>query len=857
MLHRVLCVLLLCLLVTTGYPQAKSLTAVKTTGIPKIDGSLTDAAWNTAPLVTDFIQNYPAYGQPATNRSVVKILYDNEAIYIGAYLYDDPQLIRSQLTSRDGEQRQDVDFFSVFFDTYNDQQNGFQFLVTSANVQSDARLGANIETDFGEYGDKTWDAVWQSKTSIQADGWVAEIRIPYISLRFAKRDVQTWGLQFLRFTRRNNESDFWNPVDPNVAGFVNQFGLYGDLINIKPPLRLSLSPYLSGGVRRTPVPAALGSASPNGGKTTYNTEWLRNGGMDVKYGINESFTLDATLIPDFGQVISDNLVNNLTPYEIQFNENRPFFTEGTELFNKAGLFYSRRIGDVPNDYFRVAALANDAVNIRKNPGITQLYNAVKFSGRTKKKLGIGIFNAVTAPAKAVINSNITGRDSSILTEPLTNYNILVLDQAFKGRSYLTFTNTNVMRNGAARDANVAALNFAAYDKTNTYSVSGAMNYSQIFGLTPYNYLASPYKYISDVETDTVAGRQYIKPYDGFRTTLNLGKVSGKIQYGAGVNVESDAYDPNDLGFIEASNEVTYTGGFSYNQFTPTKTFVSYNYNLNLTHTGMYKPHAPVSTLLEGNATWVFKNFWDVSLNMGTQPFWQADYFELQTRGRFVKKQPFLYAFLYGSTDSRKRLYANYHIGLADGGVFEDNTYLRTNGGVRYRFSNKFTLDLQLRRQHDNLQIGYAYYNDPDTREPVLGFRDYKDVTMILSGNYNFTSRMNITLRARHYWNSVHYRSFYNVKQDGFYTPHEFIPGLDQNVNIFNVDAFFTWDFRPGSRVIAGYKNSLGSDYWYDLEGKPYERYGRNLRHTFQLPHGNELTLRVIYFLDYNQFRRRG
>jgi len=847
MLQRFVLFLLFSCLCFTGIAQSRVLSAVKAVQVPKIDGNLDDAAWQHAPEVTDFIQNSPAYGQPATTKSVVKILYDNEAVYIGAYLYDDPALIRTQLTSRDGEQQQDVDYFSVFFDTYHDQQNGFQFLVTAANVQSDAKLGANMETDYGEYGDKTWDAVWQSKTTITSDGWIAEIRIPYISLRFAKKDLQTWGLQFLRFTRRSNESAFWNPVDPNIAGFVNQFGQYEDLKNIQPPLRLSFSPYLYGGIRYTPI--------KQGHETVWLRNTLRNGGMDVKYGINESFTLDATLIPDFGQVISDNIVNNLTPYEVKFTENRPFFTEGTELFNKAGLFYSRRIGDVPNDYSRVNdyVSSDTALAILKNPAVTQLYNAIKFSGRNKHKLGIGVFNAVTAPAYAGISNRSTGRDSSILTEPLTNYNIIVLDQAFKGRSYVTFTNTSAIRNGATRDANVAALNAAVYDKTNTYSVTGGVYYSKIVGLTPYDFLSLPYRYISKLETTEVNGRTYVKPYDGFRSTLNLGKVSGKVQYSAGVDLQSDAYDPNDLGYIDAPNKVAYTGTISYNQFTPTKNFISYNYNLRLTQTWMYSPHAVASTELSGTATWIFKNFWDVTFETGSFPFWQTDYFELQTANKFVQKPPYWYAFVSGSTDSRKRLFVGYEFGIADGGVFEDNMYLRTAGSLRYRFSNKFTLNLEMDRQHENLQIGYALKVDD---KPILGFRDYKDLTTILSGNYNFTSRMNITLRARHYWNAVRYRSFFNVKDDGYYTPHAFINDQDQNFNVFNVDAFFTWDFRPGSRIIAGYKNSLGDDYLFDLYGNAYQKYARNLAHAFTLPHGNELTLRVIYFLDYNGLRRR-
>src|SRR4051812_47172231 len=160
MFRTLLLVFALCNFHLLAFSQPKILTAVKTPQAPKIDGHLDDAIWQEAPMATDFIQNFPEYGLAATVKTEVRILYDDNAVYIGAYLYDDPSLIRKQITSRDAEQRQDVDYFSVFFDTYNDQQNGFQFLVTSANVQSDARIGGSTDNDrFGDFGDKTWDAV--------------------------------------------------------------------------------------------------------------------------------------------------------------------------------------------------------------------------------------------------------------------------------------------------------------------------------------------------------------------------------------------------------------------------------------------------------------------------------------------------------------------------------------------------------------------------------------------------------------------------------------------------------------------------------------------------------------------------
>ena len=197
-------------------------------------------------------KTFPAFGQPASQKTEVKIVYDNAAIYVGAYLYDDPSLIRKQITARDEEQLKDLDYFSVFLDTYNDHQNGFQFLVTSSNVQTDARLSPSAVTEFGEYGDKTWDAVWDSKVAMQHDGWTVEMKIPYISLRFAKKEFRI-GDSIAAFGSAGiMKRAFWNTVDPNVNGFVNQFGIAEKPGDIEPPLRLSFSPYVSTGVRSTP-----------------------------------------------------------------------------------------------------------------------------------------------------------------------------------------------------------------------------------------------------------------------------------------------------------------------------------------------------------------------------------------------------------------------------------------------------------------------------------------------------------------------------------------------------------------------------------------------------------------------------
>jgi hypothetical protein len=821
--------------------QDKNIVAIKAEAAPKIDGELADAVWNSAPVATDFIQNFPTFGIPATTRTEVKILYDDAAIYIAAYMYDDPSLIRKQFTSRDGEQRQDVDYFSVFFDTYNDQQNGFQFLVTTANVQSDAKIGAEGDARFGNFGDKSWDAVWESRTSMKSDGWIAEIRIPYISLRFAKKDVQTWGLQFTRFTRRNNETSFWHPVDPNMSGFINQFGKYTGLTDIQPPLRLSLSPYVSAGVRITPE---------GDGKST---DYLGSGGMDIKYGINESFTLDATLIPDFGQVISDNVVNNLTPFEQRFEENRPFFTEGTELFTKAGLFYSRRIGRMPSRYGEVQGRFGGDPNyeIMKNPTTTRLYNAIKLSGRTEKKLGIGVFNAVTAPMEARVRNVNTKMDTVIRTEPLTNYNLFVLDQAFKGRSSVTFTNTNVIREGSARDANASSLDWALFNKKNSHRLHGTLRYSKIFGYTPYSS-----QYFMNLDTTTINGLRVLNPYDGFTARMGISKVSGKIQYSATVSIESDKYDPNDMGYLQAGNEVNYLAGISYNEFEPRGGVLTYGYGANARYSWLYTPYKFTTLEFGINAYWVFQNFWDVNVEFVGQPIRSNDYFELRTPGYHLKKPAFIYGEIDGSTDSRKKFFFSFGQAAYVGSINDSNTYIKSNLGFRYRFSDYFTLSTDFERQHDHLEVGYAFVRTP-ANEPIVAYRSNRDISAIISAVYNFSSQMNITLRGRHYWSKVNYQTFYTVDNEGEHVPYSApMPDLDQNVNIFNIDAFFTWDFRPGSRVIAGWKNWLGSEYEDALSSSEYQHYLSNFKKSLDLPHGNELTLRLIYFLDYNQLRKK-
>ncbi len=769
-----------------------------------------------------------SYGLSATDSTTVKVLYDNTALYIGAYLYAHPSRIRKQFTPRDQERLADADHFAVFIDSYKDRQNAFQFLVTSRNVQTDARISANVVPDEGIFGELAWDAVWDSKVAMHDDGWSVELKIPLFSLRFSGNKTKEWGIQFMRFSRTANETSFWNPVDPNTSGFVNQFGNLDGLENLLPPLRLSFSPYISGGYRETPSPAA-----------NIKNEWLKSGGMDVKYGVSESFTLDATLIPDFGQVISDNLVNNISPFEIQFRENRPFFTEGTELFNKAEMFYSRRVGRQPHGYQEiidsVAEGSLSGYDIIHNPNVTSLYNAIKFSGRTAKNLGIGLFNAVAQPESARLRHRVSGKDSIINTEVLANYNVFVLDQVLKNRSYITLTNTNVIRNGSARDANVTGIDIALYDKKNNYGLMIKPRYSKIF--------------------DSNGG------YDGFKNYFEIGKVSGKFQYSFSNDLKTAQYDPNDLGFLLSPNEFSNRAQLSYNIYQANHLFLNQQYAFVFTRSYLFRPFEYQRTELTAYSSWAFRNFWTLSAEAGTLPTWSNDFFELQTPYNIfstprqkLKRPPYYFLFLDGTTDNRKRLFLTWSIGGAEGRL-PDNPFYKVSLETRFRFSDRFTMSAAYYRQHDQGQFGYSFVREATTGAPLLARRQYTDVISVLSGIYNFTPRMNLTFRARHFWNRILNTNIYDVKEDGSWQERfSSMSDFDVNYNVFNLDVFYTWDFRLGSRIIFAWKNALGADYENYINGSIYRSYLHNARRVLQIPHGNEFTIRFIYFLDYQQLR---
>jgi hypothetical protein len=805
-----LTLIILLFIQTTVNAENKNLQAVRTEQAPKIDGVLDDPVWQNAPIASSFIQNNPVPGTVEKNPTEVRVLYDDLALYVAAVMYEiSADSIFRELGKRDTEGN--TDLFGIQLDTYNDKLNAYGFYVTPAGVQLDARYSPSGK-------DSRWNAVWESKTTITQKGWIVEMKIPYSAIRFSGTPEQTWGLNFLRKVKRNNETYYWNPVDPAVQGLINQFGQMTGIEKIKSPMRLSFSPYISAYVEHGP--------QNNSGKKS--TTSRLNGGMDVKYGINESFTLDMTLVPDFGQVQSDNQVLNLSPFEVQFGENRPFFMEGTELFNKGGFFYSRRIGSTPINRGNVGDQLKPSEEIKDNPIETSMLNATKVSGRTRNGTGIGLLNSTTANTYAIVQDEHEN-ERKILTQPLSNYNVFVMDQSLKNNSYVTLVNTNVMRHGALYDANLTGGLFKLVNKRNTYAVSGKAALSQLY---------------HPGEKGPDLGHTY---------NLNLSKTSGNFRFSMNHHVESHTYNPNDLGILQNNNEVTEKLGLYYNIYKPFGRFLSLRSNLYTEYSRLYLPNHFQYLRMYGNINTTTRDFTTFGVDFMGEPIKGYNFFEARTKGRYYVTPESIRVGGFVSTDYRKKFALDVNARYRD---FNENKRRSVAFTVapRFRASNQLSFYFNFNKAADRDNIGFV--SSGASKESladtiIFGRRKIDTFTNTLSGSYIFTNRMSVSLRTRHYWSTVKYLDFLSLEPDGSLSDHSYTGNHDTNFNAFNIDMVYSWWFAPGSEVSIVWKNAV-----LTKESELSSGYIDSLQHTLQSPQNNSLSVKVLYFLDYQSIKKK-
>ena len=742
-----------------------------------LNGNLDDDAWQRIPAQSDFQQYSPDPGGRPSQRTEVKFGYDDNALYIGARMWDTaPDSILHQLSERD--RTDNTDEFGIWFSPFNDGLNAVRFRTTPDGIQVDEQISPNGEDD-------SWDAVWDVVCRIDSAGWVAEFRIPWMAFRFPEKADQRWGMNMYRGIRRLREDDVWNPMDPTQR-LLNQGGVLVGIEGITPPPRISLFPYLS----------AYQNWDGSDRSNAYN------GGMDMKVGLGNAFTLDMTLIPDFGQVVTDNLVLNLSPFEIRFNENRQFFQEGTELFNKNGTFYSRRIGE----------------NGR-------LINASKVSGRLANGLGLGLLQAfATADA-----------DSS-----LTSYTVAVADQNLPNNGYVTSTTSMVMREGDGCDALVQSGSLELRNPENTWSVQASGSVNRKFG--------------ADEANDD----------EGHTYNVALSKMAGNLTFSLGHFLESATYDPNDLGFLQAPNEIGSFLNVDYRIFEPRGRWnrISTSFNAFLNQVETPRMFNNVFLSASCRATTLAFNTWNLELN--TQPTDGNNIFASRIDG-LVWREPAWYSVNgWFSSDYRKRIALDLGYWHAGGGLYRDwkeNTY---RVAPRIRINDRLNIRYVWKIVDRRNERGWAFLDSlsDGTEVSIFGKRRNREYTQVLNVNYIFTNRMSLTTRVRHAWSQVRYDALYQLLESGVISETPYLASgnaslEDLNFNAWSIDMVYRWNFAPGSEINIVWKNQLFQETRlgdFEQFALP-DTYADNFNQMIESGFFNSLSIRLISFIDYSRFQQ--
>jgi len=785
---------------TGSYAQLKKNVDIIRISTPlTIDGVLDEDVYKQVKPATDFVQIQPYNGKPAMKPTEVYFFYDETSIYVGAMLYDHPDSIFNYLTARDNTGMSD--YFGLYIDPYNQGQLAYGFFITPAGVQMDLKA---IKSD-DDNEDGNWNAVWESKTRITDKGWTVELRIPFSELRFSEKTGSTWGLNMFRNIRRYNSNNSWNFIDRKVSGFIHQEGHMTGIKDIKPPVRLSFTPYLATYYQPK--------------SSTESSSFLYKGGLDLKYGINDAFTLDMMLVPDFGQIQSDDKKLNLSPFELYYSEKRQFFNEGTELFQRANIFYSRRIGASPK-FSADNSLSNNEI-IDYNPSETQLVNATKISGRSTDGWGIGVLNALSLPSYANLKDTLTGNIRKILVQPLTNYSVLSVDKSLKNNSYFSLINTNVYMFDNPFRANVTATDFQLRDNTKTFAIKGKGAISM--------------RGDSTMETG----------YFGF---LQLLKNKGKFQYGISQNLYSDKYNPNDLGYLQRNNQLLTESYIYHQKVEPSGIFREYNGYIWWDYIRMYNPNTLYANQMGYNANITFKNNYYININ-GSYSTDIHDYYEPRVNSRYYISPRYYVNNFNLTTDNRKPLNFYFHYGhtqLPSSDQYGDFGDFQTNLRVGQRFEFNYSFSF------NNTTNGIGFVDKNNSNDSIIfAKRNVRSLENIVSTSYILSNKASLNLRVRHYWSGALNKKYYLLDHSGLLNDYPtYSQNKDQNYNAFTIDMMLTWNFAPGSELDCSWKNTAFTDqttyntnYWLNL-------------HNSWINQLNSLSVKILYYINYNKLIKK-
>jgi hypothetical protein len=858
-----------------------------------IDGRFDEAVWMTAPAVTEFYQSVPEEGAPVTQPTEVRFLYDDDYLYIGGWMWDDGE-IQTRLARRDAG-LPDVDVFAVILDGYHDHRTAFRVATSPSGWIRDEFVvgGRGGGAGGGSSSDTSWDPIWSTEATVTEEGWFVEIAVPFSQLRYpADTDVQTWGLQIERKIRRRGEDNLWAFLPRSEPQGVARYGHLEGLQGLRQGKRLEVLPYATGRAELRDIPRSPDASFDNPFRS--GSDYFGNVGADLKYRLGASFTLDATVNPDFGQVELDPAVINLTAFETRFDEKRPFFVEGSDIFRfgdggggpDTQLLYSRRIGRSPQGSVPSEAAYSSV------PSATTILGAGKVTGRTTNGWSLGVLNAVSDRAVAPWVDATGVRDRTEI-EPLTNYFAArVRRDLNEGTRAFGLIATAVNRN-LRTEALESRLRASGY----TAGVDGRLEWAdRAWGLSAKlagSHVDGSATAISS--TQRSSARYFARPdadhltYDptatslaGFYGTASVGKQNGAWQGGVDLTATSPGFEVNDLGFQSAADRVNVSGDFSWRQPTTGRRFRSFS----VTASGGTSRNFGGETLskdvgLSVNATHVSQNGFNARFSRNFES-WN----DRLTRGGPLTLEPAGWSGnLNLNSDSRKPVQARvgFNVSGDDGGGWRRGG----NTNLTFRFQDIYELSLGVRVNRDRSPAQYVTTVADAAATGTFGNRyvfaaiDQTTVDVTTRANVTFTPELSLELFLQPFMSSGDYRALKELRaprtfdfleygrdtgtisreSDGRYRIDPvgngartfYVSDRDFNFQSLLGNAVLRWEWRPGSAVFLVWQQGRSQR----LTTAPGEaegthgnfELGRDTRELFRANPENTLMIKVAYWLN--------
>jgi len=815
-----------------------------------IDGVLNESVWQKGDVITELTQKDPQPGSLSRQKAAIRLAIDDQFIYVGAYLYDEsPDSIARQVIRKDGWGYSD--WFAVGFDSYFDRRTCFGFHVNPSGSLKDV-LHFNDTND-----DDSWDAVWEAKSTIVEDGWCTEMKIPLSQLRYdASEKEQIWGMNIYRRIARYGEESFWAPIMMESKGFVSQFGNLTGLILTKQKKRVEFLPYVAG----TNFMEDGEENDPYWKKNDLSS----NLGLDFKIGLGSNFTLTGTVNPDFGQVEADPAELNLSAYETFFEERRPFFLEGTDIFQfgktrtfssgSSSMFYSRRIGRNPRGY-----VIDEGSVYEQYPNQTKIISALKFSGKTLNGFSIGILDAITKQENALFTDSL-GAESSQPIEPLANSLVVRMKQDLRGGkvvlgSFLTHRyhdlSTSYLDSSFLLNASVlgADLEYALPDPS--WVISGYIAQSKVEGhekvITAIQRGSAHYFQRPD---DDLVVDSSAKNLSGTSSEISLAKISGKNLKGSVTYGQvSPGYDVNELGYMRSANVRRFNSSIEYQDFVPKRYWQLISLDFGYWHDWDHLWENG-SSGLESDIWMRLNNWYSVSLGYGRS---FGGFRRNLTRGGPIASSPKHHRYsLSIRTDRRKNV--NGFIRMSNRNATDGEYDKSIKIGVNYRPSSQWKLELDffINREFDTDQY-IASINDPMAeltdgvryifsdistfsrgisfesnmiQSPQLSFQFFLQPEL---GYYNYTGLKEFLTPGKFdflYYNDEHISQVdeetLEIDPDGSGLAESYLLSSDyiRGFNFFSLRSNFIlkWEFRPGSSLFLVWQQQR--DYYEITDSEP-------------------------------------